>query len=62
MDDLERTLARLLADPMTLAMMAADRVAPADLRAAWSALAGRLAVIGAAEHPPLSDVCGEPSW
>ena len=41
MDDLERALAKMLADPMTLAMMAADRVNPAELRAAWTVAAGR---------------------
>ena len=33
MDNRELTLAELLADPMTLAVMAADRVDPAELKA-----------------------------
>ena len=39
MDHSELTLAELLADPMTLAVMAADRVDPAELKAMLSALA-----------------------
>ena len=42
MDNRELTLTDLLADPMTLAVMAADRVDPAALEAALSGLAGRL--------------------
>jgi hypothetical protein len=38
----EMTLTDLLADPMTLAVMAADRVDPAALKAALSGLARRL--------------------
>ena len=41
MDTCELTLTDLLADPMTLAMMAADRVDPAALAAALSGLARR---------------------
>ena len=42
MDTCELTLTDLLADPMTLAVMAADRVDPAALAAALSGLARRL--------------------
>ncbi len=42
MDHRELTLTDLLADPMTLVVMAADRVDPAALEAALSGLAGRL--------------------
>jgi hypothetical protein len=52
MDDRELTLAGLLADPMTLALMAADNVDLAELTAAWTALAGKLALARAAERPP----------
>jgi hypothetical protein len=38
----ELTLADLLADPMTLAVMAADQVDPAELKAFLFGLAGRL--------------------
>jgi hypothetical protein len=52
MDDRELTLADLLADPMTLALMAADNVDLAELTASWTALAGKLAVARAAERRP----------
>jgi hypothetical protein len=42
MDNRELTLTDLLADPMTLAVMAADRVDPAALEAALTGLARRL--------------------
>jgi hypothetical protein len=42
MDDWELTLTDLLADPMTLAVMAADRVDPAAVEADLSGLAWRL--------------------
>ena len=42
MDNRELTLTDLLADPMTLAVMAADRVDPAALEEALSGLARRL--------------------
>ena len=42
MDHRELTLAELLADPITLAVMAADLVDPAALKAMLSALACRL--------------------
>jgi hypothetical protein len=42
MDTCELTLIDLLSDPMTLAVMAADRVDPAALAAALSGLARRL--------------------
>jgi hypothetical protein len=41
MDIRELTLAELLADPMTLAVMAADRVHPAALKAAVTVLIRR---------------------
>ena len=53
MDDRELTLAGLLADPMTLALMAADRVDPAELKAVWTALARRLALDRVAERVPV---------
>jgi hypothetical protein len=49
MGDRELTMADLLADPMTLALMAADKVDPAELKATWTALAARLALARAAE-------------
>jgi hypothetical protein len=52
MDHRELTMAGLLADPMTLALMAADKVDPAELTAAWTTLAGRLALAHAAEGRP----------
>ena len=52
MDDRELTMAGLLADPMTLALMAADKVDLAELTAAWTALAGKLALARAAERRP----------
>jgi hypothetical protein len=42
MDHRELTLGELLADPITLAVMAADLVDPAALKAMLSGLAGRL--------------------
>jgi len=42
MDNRELTLTDLLADPMTLAVMAADRVNPAAMEAVLSGLARRL--------------------
>jgi hypothetical protein len=39
MDDRELTMAGPLADPMTLALMAADNVDVAELTADWTALA-----------------------
>ena len=69
MDDRELTLAGLLADPMTLALMAADKVDPAELTAAWTALAGKLALARAAERRPelararSADLtCGHLTW
>jgi hypothetical protein len=52
MDDRELTLTGLLADPMTLALMAADHVDPAELTATWTALAARLALARATERRP----------
>jgi hypothetical protein len=50
MDGRELTLVGLRADPMTLALMAADNVNVAELTAAWTALAGKLAAAHAAER------------
>jgi hypothetical protein len=50
MNDRELTLAGLLADPMTLALMAADHVDPAELKVTWTALARRIAVAREAER------------
>jgi hypothetical protein len=50
MDDRGLTLANLLTDPMTLAMMAADRVDPVELKRTWTALARRLAFAREAER------------
>ena len=49
MDHRELTLAELLADPIALAVMAADRVDPAALKAMLSGLARRLQVTRLAE-------------
>jgi hypothetical protein len=69
MDDRELTMAGLLADPMTLALMAADKVDPAELAATWTALAARLALARAAEprtEPArarwLQLMCGDLTW
>ena len=56
MDHRELTLAELLADPIALAVMAADRVDPAALKAMLSGLAGRLQVTRLAE--PTRDCVG----
>jgi hypothetical protein len=53
MDHREPTLAELLADPVALAVMAADRVDPAALKAMLSGLAPRLHVTLLAE--PIRD-------
>jgi hypothetical protein len=71
MDNRELTLTDLLADPMTLAVMAADRVDPAALEAALSGLARRLelawpaaeggcggTVSGARAEAPFADYLG----
>jgi hypothetical protein len=51
MDDRELTMAGLLADPMTLALMAADHVDVAELTAEWTALARKLALAHAERRP-----------
>jgi hypothetical protein len=56
MDHRELTLAELFADPIALALMAADRVDPAALQAMLSGLAGRLQVTRLAE--PIRDCIG----
>jgi hypothetical protein len=50
MDNRELTLTDLLADPMTLAVMAADRVDRVALEAALSGLARRLELARPAER------------
>jgi hypothetical protein len=50
MDDRELTLTDLLANPMILAVMAADKVDPAALEAALSELARRLELARLAER------------
>ena len=65
MGDRELTMADLLADPMTLALMAADKVDPAELAATWTALAARLALARAAEPARARCVqltCGNLKW
>ena len=54
MDHRELTLADLLADPMTLAVMAADRVDPAELKAMLSSVARQRRLDRSAER---SQVC-----
>jgi hypothetical protein len=54
MDHRELTLADLLADPMTLAVMAADRVDPAELKAMLSSVARKRRLDRSAER---SQVC-----
>jgi len=58
----ELTLADLLADPITLAVMAADRVDPAALKAFLFGLTRRLQLTRPAE--PIRDYVGrgERSW
>jgi hypothetical protein len=64
MDDRELTMAGLLADPMTLALMAADKVDPVELTATWTALARKLALARAAERraEPARAQCGPLTW
>jgi hypothetical protein len=50
MDHRELTLADLLADPMTLAVMAADRVDPAELKAMLSSVARKRRLDRSAER------------
>ena len=50
MDDRELKLTDLLADPMTLAVMAADEVDPAALEAVLSGLAQKLELTRPAER------------
>ena len=54
MDNRELTLTDLLADPMTLAVMAADRVDPAALEAVLSGLTRSLELA----RPAAGDGCG----
>jgi hypothetical protein len=55
MDHRELTLTDLLADPMILAVMAADRVDPAALEATLSGLARRLELV----RPAAEGGCGD---
>ena len=57
MDYRELTLTDLLADPMVLAVMAADQVDPAALEAALSGLARRLELARPAEPGRLRRDC-----
>jgi len=59
MGDRELTLANLLTDPMTLAMMAADGVDPVELKTTWTALARRLAFAREAERPMVRAECDQ---
>jgi hypothetical protein len=56
MDHREPALAELLANPVTLAMMAADRVDPVALKAMLSGLAQKLQAARLAE--PMRDCVG----
>ena len=60
MDNRELTLTDLLADPMTLAVMAADRVNPAAMEAVLSGLARRLEPAWPAEAGCGGTVSGAP--
>jgi hypothetical protein len=62
MDDCELTLTDLLADPITLAVMAADRVDPAALEAALSGLARRLELAQPAERTRVYDGRADRPW
>ncbi len=62
MRDRQLTLANLLTDPLTLAMMAADRVDPVELKASWTALAQKLALARAAERPRVCTLLAYRSW
>ena len=62
MHDRELTLANLLTDPMTLALMAADKVDPVELKATWTALAQRLALAHKAERRPVCIGWDDWSW
>jgi hypothetical protein len=57
MGDRELTLANLLTDPMTLAMMAADGVDPVELKTNWTALARKLASAREAERRTVRAEC-----
>jgi hypothetical protein len=62
MDNRELTLDSLLTDPMTLAIMAADRVDPVALAAAWRELARRVTLARAAERRPVCAGWDDRSW
>jgi hypothetical protein len=58
MDHRELTLTELLDDPMTLAVMAADRVDPAALKAVLQVLVRRLQHAGPAQPITIRDDIG----
>jgi hypothetical protein len=58
MDHRELTLTELLDDPMTLAVMAADRVDPAALKAVLQVLGRRLQHAGPAQPITIRDDIG----
>jgi hypothetical protein len=60
MDHREPALAELLANPVTLAMMAADQVDSVALKAMLSGLAQRLQATRPAE--PMRDCVGRDDW
>jgi hypothetical protein len=62
MDPREPPLAELLANPITLAVMAADRVDPAALNAMLSGLAQRLQVTRPAEPIQYCVWWGDRQW
>lgn len=62
MDHRELTLADLLADPMTRAVMAADRIDPSALEAALYALARRLRLARLAERTPFCTGRADQPW
>jgi hypothetical protein len=62
MCDREMTLTELLDDPLIQAVMAADRVDPAELKAVLAVLTHRLQLIRPAEPIRVSVASGERSW
>jgi hypothetical protein len=63
MYDREWTLASLLADPMTLTLMAADKVALAELTATWAAAARAAEARPAPARTRCVHLsCGRPPW
>jgi hypothetical protein len=62
MDHRELTLAELLADPVTLAVMAADLVDPAALKAMLCGLAGKISLAPLAEPRRESVTRNDQAW